>query len=35
MLNDPDTEKSKRVIIAVYGMKKYDIETLKRAYEGR
>ena len=35
MLNDPDTEKSNRVIITIYGMKKYDIETLKRAYEGR
>jgi predicted 3-demethylubiquinone-9 3-methyltransferase (glyoxalase superfamily) len=35
MLNDPDPEKSNRVIIAIYGMKKYDIEALKRAYEGR
>lgn len=33
MLSDPDAEKSKRVIIAIYGMKKYDIEALKRAYE--
>lgn len=35
MLNDPDPEKSNRVIIAIYGMKKYDIEALKRTYEGR
>ncbi|AKB77417.1 3-demethylubiquinone-9 3-methyltransferase [Methanosarcina horonobensis HB-1 = JCM 15518] len=35
MLSDPDPEKSNRVIIAIYGMKKYDIEALKRAYEGR
>ena len=35
MLNDSDPEKSNRVIIAIYGMKKYDIEALKRAYEGR
>lgn len=35
MLNDPDPEKSNRVIIAIYGMKKYDIEALKKAYEGR
>lgn len=35
MLNDPDVEKSNRVIIAIYGMKKYDIEALKKAYEGR
>lgn len=35
MLNDPDAGKSNRVIIAIYGMKKYDIEALKRAYEGR
>ncbi|HWQ47611.1 MAG TPA: hypothetical protein VN414_01450 [Methanosarcina sp.] len=35
MLNDPDTEESKSVIITIYGMKKYDIEALKRAYEGR
>ena len=35
MLDDPDPEKSNRVIIAIYGMKKYDIEALKRAYEGR
>jgi predicted 3-demethylubiquinone-9 3-methyltransferase (glyoxalase superfamily) len=35
LLNDPDAEKSNRVIIAVYGMKKYDIEALKKAYEGR
>lgn len=35
MLDDPDVEKSNRVIIAIYGMKKYDIEALKKAYEGR
>jgi predicted 3-demethylubiquinone-9 3-methyltransferase (glyoxalase superfamily) len=35
MLDDPDIEKSNRVIIAIYGMKKYDIEALKKAYEGR
>ncbi|MHC1754148.1 MAG: VOC family protein [Methanosarcina sp.] len=35
LLNDPDAEKSNRVIIAIYGMKKYDIEALKKAYEGR
>ncbi|XEC95762.1 VOC family protein [Paenibacillus tarimensis] len=34
MLNDPDTEKSKRVTRAMLQMKKMDIQTLKRAYEG-
>jgi len=33
MLSDP--EKLNRDIIAIYGMKKYGIEALKRAYEGR
>jgi predicted 3-demethylubiquinone-9 3-methyltransferase (glyoxalase superfamily) len=33
MLQDKDTEKSKRVTRAMLQMKKLDIETLKRAYE--
>ena len=35
MLSDPDSAKSKRVMQAMLGMKKIDIEGLKRAYEGR
>jgi len=35
MLKDPDVEKVNRVIIAIYGMQKYDIEALKRAYGGK
>ena len=35
MLSDPDPAKSKRVMQAMLGMKKIDIEGLKRAYEGR
>jgi predicted 3-demethylubiquinone-9 3-methyltransferase (glyoxalase superfamily) len=34
MLQDPDAEKSQRVMKAMLHMKKMDIETLKRAYEG-
>jgi len=34
MLNDPDTEKSQRVMKVLLPMKKLDIETLKRAYDG-
>jgi predicted 3-demethylubiquinone-9 3-methyltransferase (glyoxalase superfamily) len=33
MLNDPNPEKSKRVMAAMFGMKKIDIEGLKKAYE--
>lgn len=33
MLQDPDTEKSKRVMQALMQMNKLDIATLKRAYE--
>jgi predicted 3-demethylubiquinone-9 3-methyltransferase (glyoxalase superfamily) len=32
MIQDPDTEKSQRVMEAMLRMKKIDIETLKRAY---
>jgi predicted 3-demethylubiquinone-9 3-methyltransferase (glyoxalase superfamily) len=32
MLNDPDTERSERVMQAILPMKKIDIETLKQAY---
>ena len=35
LLNNPDPEKSRRVMKAVLQMKKIDIATLKRAYEGR
>jgi predicted 3-demethylubiquinone-9 3-methyltransferase (glyoxalase superfamily) len=35
MLNDPDTEKSGRVMKAMLQMSKIDIEILKQAYEGR
>jgi predicted 3-demethylubiquinone-9 3-methyltransferase (glyoxalase superfamily) len=35
MAEDPDRQKAERVMIALYGMKKIDIEGLKRAYEGR
>ncbi len=35
MAEDPDKQKAERVMIALYGMKKIDIEGLKRAYEGR
>ena len=34
MLQDPDAEKSQRVMAAMLHMKKIDIETLKRAYAG-
>ncbi len=34
MLNDPDPEKANRVMQALLQMKKIDIATLKRAYEG-
>jgi predicted 3-demethylubiquinone-9 3-methyltransferase (glyoxalase superfamily) len=34
MLQDADAEKSQRVMKAMLQMKKMDIETLKRAYEG-
>jgi predicted 3-demethylubiquinone-9 3-methyltransferase (glyoxalase superfamily) len=33
LLNDPDPEKSKRVMEAMLQMKKIDIPTLKQAYE--
>jgi len=35
MMNDPDPEKSNRVVQAMLQMSKIDIEGLKRAYEGR
>ena len=35
MLMDPDSEKSQRVTKAFLQMKKFDIEALKRAYEGK
>jgi predicted 3-demethylubiquinone-9 3-methyltransferase (glyoxalase superfamily) len=35
MLKGPDTEKSQRVTKAFLQMKKFDIEKLKRAYEGK
>lgn len=35
LLSDPDSEKSNRVIIAIYEMKKYDIEKLKQAHKGQ
>jgi predicted 3-demethylubiquinone-9 3-methyltransferase (glyoxalase superfamily) len=34
MLSDPDPRKARRVMQAMLGMKKIDIEGLKRAYEG-
>jgi predicted 3-demethylubiquinone-9 3-methyltransferase (glyoxalase superfamily) len=34
ILQDADAEKSQRVMTAMLHMKKMDIETLKRAYEG-
>jgi predicted 3-demethylubiquinone-9 3-methyltransferase (glyoxalase superfamily) len=34
MLNDPDSEKSQRVMAAVLTMKKLEIETLQRAFAG-
>ncbi|MFC0525598.1 VOC family protein [Pontibacillus salicampi] len=34
MVNDPDREKSQRVVKATYNMSKLDTETLKKAYEG-
>ena len=34
MINDPDTDKSQRVMQAIFQMKKIDIEKLKRAYVG-
>jgi predicted 3-demethylubiquinone-9 3-methyltransferase (glyoxalase superfamily) len=34
MINDADAEKSQRVMKAMLQMKKMDIETLKRAYDG-
>ncbi|WP_240687982.1 VOC family protein [Pseudalkalibacillus hwajinpoensis] len=34
MVNDPDREKSQRVVKATYNMEKLDTETLKRAYKG-
>jgi predicted 3-demethylubiquinone-9 3-methyltransferase (glyoxalase superfamily) len=33
MLNDPDPERSERMMHALIGMKKLDIEGLKRAYD--
>ena len=33
LLNDPDPEKSKRVTEAMLQMKKFDIQTLRQAYE--
>lgn len=35
MLADPDTAKAQRVMQAVFGMVKLDIDALRRAYEGR
>lgn len=34
MVGDPDSEKSQRAMKAMMGMKKIDIEEIKRAYEG-
>lgn len=34
-MNDPDPEKSKRVMQAMLQMKKIDIADLKKAYEGQ
>jgi predicted 3-demethylubiquinone-9 3-methyltransferase (glyoxalase superfamily) len=35
MINDPDPEKSQRVVKAMFTMKKLDIGVLRKAYEGR
>lgn len=35
MMEDPDPEKSQRVMIALLKMKKLDLEILKQAYEGK
>jgi len=35
LMNDPDPEKSQRVMKAILQMDKFDIKTLMRAYEGR
>lgn len=35
MINDPDTEKSERVMKAMLKMKKIDMDALKRAYDGK
>ncbi len=35
MVEDLDRQKAQRVMIALYGMKKIDIESLKRVYEGK
>jgi predicted 3-demethylubiquinone-9 3-methyltransferase (glyoxalase superfamily) len=35
MLADPDTKKSERVMKAFLQMKKFDLATIERAYEGR
>src|SRR4029078_13331571 len=35
MIDDPNSEKSQRAMKAMLQMKKIDIDTLKRAYEGR
>jgi len=35
LLNDPDPEKSQRVMKAIYRMDKLDIATLMRAYDGQ
>jgi predicted 3-demethylubiquinone-9 3-methyltransferase (glyoxalase superfamily) len=34
MINDPEMEKSQRVMQAILQMKKIDVEKLKRAYAG-
>ena len=34
MINDPDPTRSQRVVDAILGMTKLDLETLKRAYAG-
>lgn len=33
MVNDPDPQKSQRVVKAILGMKKLDIEEIRKAYE--
>jgi hypothetical protein len=35
MLHDPDARKSDRAMTAMLKMKKFDIDELKRAYEGK
>lgn len=35
MMRDPDPQKAHRILTAVLEMEKYDIEELKRVYEGR